>query len=179
MNLSDPKILLCVIFVSLGVLSWIITIGARISSKKTGHFVSGVPALGGIFIAVGFLFSPIKWLALIGLLDFDLWYLIISVIPSIIIGEKALRDYIPPEVFDGGKVLEYSDYNKEFEEIREDIADGAMMIHHINRYVIISKDNSFILLKTEINARIIQRIECKSPEECKIHASSKARWKHL
>ena len=64
--------IVCIILVTFGVLAWIITIGARISSKRTGHYVSGVPFLGGILIIIEFLTSQVKWLALIGLLDFDL-----------------------------------------------------------------------------------------------------------
>ena len=39
------------------------------------HFAkrSGVPLVGGLLIAVGFLTSPVKWLALIGLIDYGYW----------------------------------------------------------------------------------------------------------
>ena len=42
---------------------------------------SGVPFFGGIIVAIGFLLSPFKWLALLGLLDYGVWalpYLLIS-----------------------------------------------------------------------------------------------------
>lgn len=115
---------LCIILVVMGLLAWAITIGARISSKRTGHYVSGLPGLGGLFILIGFLTSSFKWPALIGLLDLDLWYFVIKVIPDIII----------------------------------------------------SKEGAFVLLKTEVNIRIIERISCKDIEECKKLASPKAKW---
>lgn len=35
---------------------------------------SGVPLFGGLLIAAGFLTSPCKWLALLGLIDYGCWY---------------------------------------------------------------------------------------------------------
>lgn len=35
---------------------------------------SGVPLFGGLLIALGFLTTPHKWLALLGLIDFGFWY---------------------------------------------------------------------------------------------------------
>lgn len=176
MSGANGKIIVCIILVSLGVLAWIITIGARISSRRTGHYVSGIPAVGGILVAAGFLFSPIKWLALIGLLDFDLWYLIINVVAAIINGDRYFRDYVPPEEVDGGKVVEYSDYNKQFEELHIPCEHGATAIHRISRYIIVSRNGSYELLKTEINTRIVERVKCRSVDECRHHASPKARW---
>ena len=40
--------IVCDIFLILALLSWGITIGAAVSSKRTGHYVSGIPAVGGI-----------------------------------------------------------------------------------------------------------------------------------
>ena len=46
----------------------------------------------------------------------------------------------------------------------------------INRYVIIEKDGRYILLKYEHNIKLADRIECDTIEECKKHASPKAKW---
>ena len=43
-------------------------------ANRAGH--SGVPVVGGILVAVGFLISPVKWLALLGLADYGVAYLI-------------------------------------------------------------------------------------------------------
>lgn len=169
--------ILCIFLVMLGLLAWFVTIGARIESRKTGRFVSGVPGIGGILIIIGFLISPVKWLALIGLLDIDMWYFFVKIVPDMIRAEKAEKNYIPPEYLEGGKVLEYSLHNKEYEEITiEREYPYADELHSINRYVIIQRDGKYILLKTEHNIRVIERIECGTSEECKEHASSKAKW---
>ena len=132
----------CVILVVLGLLAWFVTIGARIESKKTGRFVSGIPGVGGILIGLGFLTSNVKWLALIGLLDFDLWYLIIVVVPGLISADIMIRKFIPPEDFEDGKVLLYSKYNKCYEEIKTTTEyEGAYRICTIIQYVIIKKDD--------------------------------------
>ncbi|MBP3233581.1 MAG: hypothetical protein J6M65_04060 [Eubacterium sp.] len=168
--------IICIIFVALGVLAWIITVSARISSKKTGHYVSGIPGVGGILIIIGFLTSPVKWLALIGLLDIDLLYFI-RCIPDIIAVERAEKNYIPPVDMEDGKVLEYSQYKKEFEEIRYPTEyPGSYELHSINRYIIIQKGETYILLKNEHNIRVIEKVECDTVMECKKHASSKVKW---
>ncbi|MCR5544560.1 MAG: hypothetical protein K6F55_10480 [Eubacterium sp.] len=169
--------ILCIFFVTLGLMAWAITISARIASKKAGRFISGVPGIGGPLIIIGFLLSPVKWLALIGLLDFDMWYFFVKVVPAIFMVEIQERKYIPPDEFDGGKVIEYSQFNKEFEKItikmEAPYADG---IHYICRYIIIQKDNKYTLLKTEHNIKVIERVECDTPEECKTHVSTKVKW---
>jgi len=173
--ISDNSVSL--IIVAFGILAWIITIGASVSSRRTGHYVSGIPGVGGILIIIGFLTSSAKWLALAGLLDFHLLYLIFRVIPGILSAERAERKYIPPEEFDGGRVIEYSNFNKEFEVIKcPPDQYGGCEVHYISRYVIISKDDAFVLLKTKINTRIIERVTCRSVKECRMHASDKAKW---
>ena len=62
---------------------------------------SGAPFIGGIFVAIGFLLSPFKWLALLGLLDYGAWAL-----PHAIISEhleyKRRRALFDPFYFDKG-----------------------------------------------------------------------------
>ena len=167
-----------VIIVILGLLSWFVTIGARIESKKTGRFVSGIPGVGGILIVVGFLTSSVKWLALIGLLDIDLWYFIIVVIPGVISVERQVRKYVPPEDYEGGQVVLYSKYNKNYEEIWFPSGYGGNhIIHTIIRYVIIKKGEKYELLKIQLNGETVSdRIECDTVEECISHASKKAKF---
>ncbi|MBO4864625.1 MAG: hypothetical protein J5517_09670 [Eubacterium sp.] len=49
-------------------------------NKLGKRFVSNVPPLGGLWIAVVCLISPCKWLALIGLADPGLWLFIVAII---------------------------------------------------------------------------------------------------
>lgn len=59
----------CIILCAIGLLFVIMTYGAHFAG------VSGVPLVGGLFIAIGFLTTPVKWLALLGLIDPGYWSL--------------------------------------------------------------------------------------------------------
>ncbi len=63
------KYLITIILCGIGAFLVIATYGANRSGR------SGFPIVGGLFIAVGFLLSPWKWLALLGLLDYGPGYL--------------------------------------------------------------------------------------------------------
>lgn len=171
------KNLVTVVLVALGLIAWVITIAARIESKRSGHFVSGIPAVGGILIAAGFLLSPIKCLALIGLLDFDLWYLLVVVIPGMLKAERQIKNYTPPDVFDGKKVIEFTKYNKCYEEIRFPAEyPNATEIHTIHHYIIVESGDKFELYKIENAEKIIAIEVYNSVKDCHIHASDKAKW---
>lgn len=65
----------------IGLFHLIITYAALIISYRTGKHVSGVPVFGGIFIFIAFMLSPVKWLAVLALLDYGVWelpYVLIS-----------------------------------------------------------------------------------------------------
>jgi len=71
----------CDILLLLGLLAIAISyIFAPRASRKSGHYVSGIPLTGGFLIALGFLTSSVKWLALIGLMEpiilFTVYYII-------------------------------------------------------------------------------------------------------
>lgn len=53
----------CILLCAVGLFFVIMTYGAKFAER------SGVPFVGGLFIAIGFLTSPVKWLALLGLID--------------------------------------------------------------------------------------------------------------
>ena len=66
------------ILCAIGILYILINIGAAIETKKIqakgiDHHVSGIPLLGGIHLLIAGLISPIKWLALLSLLDYTFW----------------------------------------------------------------------------------------------------------
>mgnify|MGYP004509563551 CR=1 FL=1 len=65
--------ILTVILGAIGVFLIAVSYAALYMSKKHGRFISGVPLVGGIFVAAAFLLSPIKWLALLCLIDFSVW----------------------------------------------------------------------------------------------------------
>jgi hypothetical protein len=49
-----------------------VTYAALYQSKKSKKHISGFPFFGGFILAVAFLFSPIKWLAFLGFIDYGL-----------------------------------------------------------------------------------------------------------
>ena len=53
---------LCILLCAIGLFFIVMTYGAHFAGR------SGVPMLGGLLIAIGFLTTPIKWLALSGLI---------------------------------------------------------------------------------------------------------------
>ena len=66
-------------FWSVGLFFWVLTyIVAPLAAKKRGNSVSGTPGVAFLcFLAAGLL-SPIKWLALLSLLDFSvIWFVVI------------------------------------------------------------------------------------------------------
>ena len=66
------------------IMNWVITIHNRRGKK----FVSCVPPLGGLWIAIVCLISPVKLLALIGLSDPGLWLFIVALFEEFILGRK-------------------------------------------------------------------------------------------
>jgi UDP-N-acetylmuramyl pentapeptide phosphotransferase/UDP-N-acetylglucosamine-1-phosphate transferase len=69
-NIPDStKWTIAVILALIGAFFVFMTYGAMIASKKDNTHISGVPFVGGFFIFLGFILSPIKWLAFLALLD--------------------------------------------------------------------------------------------------------------
>ena len=68
----------------IGILYLIINIGAVIETKKiqsngSDHHISGIPLLGGIHLLIAGLISPVKWLAILCVLDYTFGSLIYAV----------------------------------------------------------------------------------------------------
>ena len=167
----------CDICLVLAILAWILTIGAMISSKRSGHFVSGIPAVGGILVIIGFLTSDVKWLAVLGLLDPHLLYLLFKVIPEFFTFEKKIKNWTPPDVFEGEKVIDHTNYNKCYDEIvTPQEPPYADELHTINRYIIVSSDDGFTLLGIESMGKVVTRSSYETIDECRRAAPSKAKW---
>ena len=78
------------IFIGIGFLYLIINVGASRETKKLrkkgiDHHVSGVPLLGGIHFLIAGLISPVKWLALLCVLD----YTFLSILYSKFTGDRS------------------------------------------------------------------------------------------
>ena len=172
----------CDILVVFGILAMIITyVLAPRASKKAGHYVSGIPGTGGILIALGFLTSSVKWLAVIGIFEPGILYLIFKMMPEYFQGMSEIKKWVPPVEYEGGRVLEYTEYGKKLEEVKELFNEGreGWRVHEIIRYIIIEKDGHFELLGQEISKNITIRKEYSSVEKCKKAASEKAKWKKM
>ena len=72
---NSTKWIVAAILASIGGFFLFMTYGAMIVSKRSNRFVSGVQLVGGFFIFLGFILSPIKWLAFLCLLDPGVWML--------------------------------------------------------------------------------------------------------
>ena len=162
----------------LALLAWGITIGAQISSKLTGHYVSGIPGVGGILLGIGFLLSEYKLLAVLGLLDPDIIYLLFIVIPNEFIALQKVKKFVPPSEMEGGEVIEYTKYKKCYEEIRTSLEEygGGYRTNLINRYVIIKKDYKYNLLKIVGTDETIETHKFDTLEECENAVDKKIEW---
>ena len=59
------------ILIAIGMFIIVMSYGALIQSKRTGRHISGIPFFGGLFVFLGFIISPIKWLAILALVDYS------------------------------------------------------------------------------------------------------------
>ena len=89
------------IFWGIGFLYLIINVGANIETKKLrkkgiDYYVSGVPLLGGIHFLIAGLISPVKWLALLCVLD----YTFLSFLYSKFTGDRSKKNEENDEVCD-------------------------------------------------------------------------------
>ena len=79
-KLIEPKDFIGIILVILGLICVALTYGAGAASKRSGHYVSGLPCLGAILILIGGLLLPFKAAALLSLTDPGIWGLAYSMI---------------------------------------------------------------------------------------------------
>ena len=173
--------IVCDICLVLGVMLLVMTyILAPKASKKSGRYVSGIPCFGGILIALGFLTTPYKWLALLGLLDINIPYLLFIVIPGAVIGSIRVRCAPCPPEIDGHKVIEYTSFCSEYDQIRESLGGsaGAYRTLYVVRYAICSSEDGYYLLALDYKFDILSSVKCSSIKGCKLHApvKTKNRW---
>ena len=87
-----------IIIGGIGVLYLIYNTGAIIETKKiqakgSDHHISGIPFLGGIHLLIAGLISPIKWLALLCVLDYTFW----SFLYAVFVGDRFKKNDAPEE----------------------------------------------------------------------------------
>ena len=80
-NLPDStKWVVAGVLVLIGAFFLFMTYGALITSKVKDTHISGVPFVGGFFIFLGFILSPVKWLAFLALIDPGIWMVLYGII---------------------------------------------------------------------------------------------------
>ena len=85
---SNPTFDVCTLLALL--IFWYNYVLIRAANKKSDHFISGIPLIGPIIYIIGALTTPCKWLALLVLIEPQVFVLIKS-IPGIIAAEKEER----------------------------------------------------------------------------------------
>ena len=172
---------LCTLCLILGIVALLITyVGAPIASKKSGKYVSGLPCVGGILIALGFLTTPVKWLALFGLIDISIPLFLVKGLPSVIKSKLDAFNGSAPRMIGGNRVVAYTTYYNRYSEHKEIIDEetGAFKLIPIERLAVTETDNGFKLLELDYQFNVITEALYSSVEECKRHASPKSynRW---
>lgn len=172
---------LCTLCLILGIIALLITyVGAPIASRKTGKYYSGIPCVGGILIALGFLTTPVKWLALFGLVDIGIPMFLIKGLPSIIKARLDAYNGSAPRMIDGNKVVAYTTYYNRYSEYKKIIDEetGAYQVIPIERLAIVMTDNGYTLLGLDYQFNVITSDAYASINDCKAHAVPKAanRW---
>lgn len=108
--------ILCVILCAIGLFFIIMSFCA----ERAGR--SGVPFIGGIFIAAGFLITPVKWLAFLGLIDYSYWSFLHILISNHIHSKRFKAVYseqnYTESAMDNTKLLHIKIYGKDQELIK-------------------------------------------------------------
>lgn len=173
--------LLCSILIGAGLFFVIVFyVVMPLISKKTGKHISGVPFLGGILIAAGFLLSPIKWMAVFALLDLSIPLFFIKFIPDLIMNKKDSYNRDIPAFIDGCKVVAYTSYYNRYYDIKIPLEDDpeSFKVCPVERLAILQTETGFDLLGLDYQFNIVKREQFHTINECKNNAAPKAqgRW---
>ena len=163
---------------ALGLLAIVMTyILAPAASKKEGHYVSGIPGVGGILMTIGFLLTPWKILALAGAVE--LIYISVQIVPQILLLIADFINWAPPDDLEGEPVM-FTSYKNRYEQIKgDDLPNGGYMILPVVRYVIAKSSGSYILYSLDMASRVVRSGSYNTIEECKSAASKFAKWKEV
>ena len=170
--------ILGLVIVALGVVALLVTyVFAPAASRKSGHYVSGIPITGGVLVAIGFLFTPWKYLSLLGLIEFAVIF--IQLAPDVFGILKANKIWAPPSILEGEPVTFTSYKNSYDHEKGKDLPGGGYEVHEIVRYVITKTGSGYNLYALDTASNIVRCDSYPSVEECKEKAVGVARhrWK--
>lgn len=156
--------ILSVILMAAGAFILIFTYAAAIRSAVTKKHVSGLPAMGGIFLLAGGLISSCKALALLGLLDYGVWMLPAALLRGAAEECRLAKRLFPREI-EGLAVLSHTRYRSrgsvkkpEGEHIR---------VYTVKYYAVAGGADGFVLLNLDRDMNVLKREKAASEDECK------------
>ncbi len=167
---------ICIILLIIGLVFLFITyIGAPLESKRKGKFVSGVPMFGGICIAAAFLITPYKWLALLGLLDWQIFWFVFKVIPENFLYERNLKNRPFPETINDEKIIMHTNYKQKYGEVHKP-DENVIHILPICYYAICECEAKYALISLDVNFQILKKEIFHTIEDCKNSVGKKIKW---
>lgn len=95
MNEFLMKYSLSFLLAAVGVFFVVFNYSAVVHSKKSGHYVSGIPFIGGVLLFFAFIITPLKLLSLTCLLDYSIPMFFVSFVPEMIVYYKESRCFLP------------------------------------------------------------------------------------
>lgn len=149
-KLIEPKDFIGIILVILGLICVALTYGAGVASKKSGHYVSGLPCLGAILILIGGLLLPVKAPALLCLTDPGIWGLIYSVIREYTYN-KRFFEYIEANGYSSER--EYDSTRRLFVSFNEKQLELSYVLN--NPYILNNMRIMFAIISDEDGNRYI------------------------
>lgn len=159
--------ILGLVLAALGFIMLILTYGAVVQSIKEKRYISGIPAVGGILIIIGFLLTNHKLFCLLGLLDYGIWELLFFVIPENIRSEREQKNKPFPDSLNGEQVIYFTKYDKCYEEIKiKEKNINAYRVYYVNYYAITQNGSYYNLLLCDRNFNTIQQFRFKTVEKC-------------
>lgn len=180
MSVFGLMTVLGLIIVAFGILAILITyVFAPAASRKSDHHVSGIPVVGGILLVIGFLCTPWKYLALLGLIEF--LFVFIPLAPELLEMAKDFKNWTPPATLDGTPVT-FTKYKNRYSEIKgKELPGDGYEVKGIVRYVITKTYSGYNLYGLDMASNVVICQSYPSVEECKENASGAARnrWKKM
>lgn len=153
-------------------------VAAPIESKIKGKFVSGIPGIGGLFIACAFFTTQYKWLAFLCLVDWKIFWLIFKVIPETILYQKEIKNRPFPEKINNEKVIMHTKYKQNYAEIFEHDKKYKNIehVHTISYYAVSECGTEYALLSLDMNFKILKKETFHTIEMCKDSIEKNVKW---
>lgn len=170
------------IFLIIGLFFVFITyVAAPIESKIKGKFVSGLPGIGGFFIACAFLITPYKWLAFLCLIEWKIFWLIFKVIPDNILYQKEIKNRPFPKKINDEPIIMHTNYKHNYAEILERDKKYKHMkhVHTVCYYAVSECGTEYALLSLDMNLKILRKETFHTIEMCRDSIEKNIKWVNI